>query len=72
VRVSTHLAFTAQVTTQEDVLDLIRQLPDQVNDASVTTELKFLTLGGVLWACHDEIIYLRRRVRELEDGFHNT
>ena len=68
MRVGTHLACRTQVTTQEDVLDLIRQLPEQVNDTSITTELKFLTLGGVLWACHDEIIYLRRRIRELEDN----
>jgi hypothetical protein len=30
--------------------------------------MKFLTVGSVLWACRDEIMYLRRRVRELEDA----
>ena len=54
------------ISTEEDVLDLIRALPEEINDFSTTTEVKFLTVGSVLWACHDEILYLRRRVRELE------
>ena len=54
--------------TEEDILDLIRALPDEMNDFSTTTEMKFLTVGSVLWACRDEIIYLRRRVRELESA----
>jgi len=53
--------------TEEDILDLIRVLPDELNDFSTTTEMKFLTVGSVLWACRDEIVYLRRRVRELEN-----
>ena len=53
---------------EDDVLDLIRALPDEMNNFSTTTEMKFLTVGSVLWACRDEIIYLRRRVRELQDG----
>ena len=52
--------------TEEDILDLIRVLPDELNDFSTTTEMKFLTVGSVLWACRDEIVYLRRRVKELE------
>lgn len=54
--------------TEEDILDLIRVLPDELNDFSTTTEFKFLTVGSVLWACRDEIVYLRRRVRELENA----
>lgn len=54
--------------TEEDILDLIRVLPDELNDFSTTTEMKFLTVGSVLWACRDEIVYLRRRVRELENA----
>ena len=54
--------------TEEDILDLIRSLPDEMNNFSTTTEMKFLTVGSVLWACRDEIIYLRRRVKELQDG----
>lgn len=51
---------------EEDVLDLIRALPDEINDASTTTEMKFLTVGGVLWACHDEIKRLRQELEELK------
>ncbi len=51
--------------TEEDILDLIRELPGEVNNAGTTTEFKFLTVGSVLWACRDEIVYLRRRVKEL-------
>ena len=54
--------------TEEDILDLIRELPGEVNNAGTTTEFKFLTVGSVLWACRDEIVYLRRRVRELENA----
>lgn len=54
--------------TEEDILDLIRVLPDELNDFSTTTEMKFLTVGSVLWACRDEIVYLRKRVRELENA----
>ena len=54
--------------TEEDILDLIRELPGEVNNTGTTTEFKFLTVGSVLWACHDEIVYLRKRVRELENG----
>ncbi len=53
---------------ENDVLDLIRVLPDEMNDFSTTTEMKFLTVGSVLWACRDEIVYLRRRVKELENA----
>lgn len=54
--------------TEEDILDLIRELPGEVNNAGTTTEFKFLTVGSVLWACRDEIVYLRRRVKELENA----
>lgn len=54
--------------TEEDILDLIRDLPHEINDAGTTTEMKFLTVGGVLWACYDEIVYLRKEVKRLEDG----
>ena len=51
---------------ENDILDLIRDLPREINDASTTTEFKFLTVGGVLWACHDEIRRLREEVQELK------
>lgn len=53
---------------EDDILDLIQALPDNINDASTTTEMKFLTVGSVLWACRDEIIYLRREVERLKSG----
>jgi len=56
------------VQVENDILDLIRDLPSEINDASTTTEMKFLTVGGVLWACHDEIIRLREEIAELKKG----
>lgn len=53
---------------QDDILDLIRDLPNEINDASTTTEFKFLTVGGVLWACHDEIKRLRYKIEELKSA----
>ena len=55
-----------KVEIEQDILDLIRDLPDQVNDAHTTTEFKFLTVGSVLWECHAEIIRLRQEVQELK------
>jgi hypothetical protein len=55
------------VEIEDDILDLIRALPNDINDASTTTEMKFLTVGSVLWACRDEIIYLRREVERLKN-----
>lgn len=51
---------------EDDILDLIQALPNEINDASTTTEMKFLTVGGVLWACRDEIIKLRNEVEALK------
>lgn len=53
---------------EDDVLDLIRALPHEINDAATTTEMKFLTVGGVLWACHDEIKYLRAELEKARYG----
>ncbi len=54
------------VEIEDDILNLIRDLPREINDASTTTEMKFLTVGGVLWACHDEIRRLRQEIAELK------
>lgn len=54
------------MTVEEDILDLIRALPNEINDASTTTEFKFLTVGSVLWACHDEIKKLRNEIEVLK------
>ena len=53
---------------EDDILDLIQALPNEINDASTTTEMKFLTVGSVLWACRDEIIWLRKEVARLKGG----
>ena len=53
---------------ENDILDLIRDLPSEINDASTTTEMKLLTVGGGLWACHDEIKRLREEIAELKKG----
>ncbi len=54
--------------TEEDILDLIRMLPSEINDTGTTTEFKFLTVGGVLWACREEIIKLREENAKLKRG----
>lgn len=53
---------------EDDILDLIQALPNEINDASTTTEFKFLTVGSVLWACRDEIIRLRCEIMELKSA----
>jgi hypothetical protein len=50
------------VETEDDVLDMIRALPDEINNAGTTTEFKFLTVGGILWECYHEIRYLREEL----------
>lgn len=52
--------------TEDDVLDMIRALPDEINNASTTTEFKFLTVGGVLWECYHEIKRLREENSQLK------
>ena len=56
----------------EDILDLIRALPNEINDSGTTTEMKFLTVGGVLWACHDEIRTLREENERLRNASTST
>jgi len=55
------------VEIEHDILDLIQDLPDEINDASTTTEFKFLTVGSVLWECREEIIRLRAEIEELKN-----
>ena len=54
--------------TEDDVLDLIRSLPDEINNAATTTEFKFLTVGSVLWECYHEIKRLREENTRLKKG----
>lgn len=51
---------------EDDILDLIRQLPNEMNDASTTTEFKFLTVGSVLWQCYHEIRDLRAEIKRIK------
>ena len=61
------------MAVEDDILDLIRALPNEINDKSTTTEFKFLTVGSVLWACHDEITRLRKELGEAKrDGSSKT
>ena len=55
------------MTVDEDILDLIRDLLNEINDTGTTNEMKFLTVGGVLWACYDEI----KRLREENERLRN-
>jgi len=57
--------WSVYVEIEHDILDLIQDLPDEINDASTTTEFKFLTVGSVLWECREEIIRLRAEIEEL-------
>lgn len=50
-----------------DILEILKDVPEAMADQTVTTEFKFMTLGAILVRCSDEIIYLRKRVKELED-----
>ena len=53
---------------EDDILELIHRLPEEINNASTTTEFKFLTVGGILWACHEEIKQLREENARLKKG----
>lgn len=71
-----------------DVLELIKELPEQVNSPDISTEFKFLVVGAVLWRCADEIKYLRaelekkrgehgrrrknKKVQELQENLHRS
>jgi hypothetical protein len=59
------------MSIEHDILDLLELLPDEINNASTTTELKFLTVGAVLMACHDEIKRLREELAELRGKHEN-
>jgi hypothetical protein len=56
------------VGTEDDILDLIRALPDEINNAGTTTEFKFLAVGSVLWQCYHEIKYLREELEKAKSG----
>lgn len=51
-----------------DILDLIRELPAQINSPDVSSEFKFLVAGAVLWRCADEIKFLRAELEKARSG----
>ncbi len=53
-----------------DILDLIRELPAQINSPDVSAEFKFLVAGAVLWRCADEIKFLRAELERVKGGVH--
>ena len=49
-----------------DILELIRELPAQMNSPEVSTEFKFMVAGAVLWRCADEINALRDELEKVK------
>lgn len=52
---------------ENDILDMIRDIPQEMNDVGTTTEFKFLTVGALLWQCYHEIKNLRAENRKLKE-----
>jgi hypothetical protein len=57
-----------EVDIEGDILDLIRELPAQINSPDVSSEFKFLVAGAVLWRCADEIKFLRAELEKARSG----
>lgn len=53
-----------------DILELIRELPAQMNSPEVSTEFKFMVAGAVLWRCADEIKALRDELEKVQSHEH--
>jgi hypothetical protein len=51
-----------------DILEILKDVPECMNDFTVTTEFKFLTLGAILVQCSDEIRKLRAENARLKSG----
>jgi hypothetical protein len=51
-----------------DILELIKELPEQVNNPDISAEFKFLVVGAVLWRCADEIKFLRAELEKVKGG----
>lgn len=47
-----------------DILELLKDVPEAMADQTVTTEFKFMTLGAILVRCSDEIIKLRKELKD--------
>ena len=47
-----------------DILEILKDVPEAMADQTVTTEFKFMTLGVILVRCSDEIIRLRKELKD--------
>ena len=47
-----------------DVIEVLKDIPEAMADQTVTTEFKFMTLGAILVRCSDEIIRLRKELKD--------
>lgn len=47
-----------------DILEILKDVPEAMADQTVTTEFKFMTLGAILVRCSDEIIRLRKELKD--------
>lgn len=52
----------------DDVLEDMKHIPDYMEDLTVTTEFKFLSLGALLARCAAEIQTLREENARLRGG----
>lgn len=55
-----------------DILEVLKDVPECMNDFTVTTEFKFLTLGAILMQCSDEIRKLRAENARLKSASTGT
>lgn len=47
-----------------DIIEVLKDIPEAMADQTVTTEFKFMTLGAILVRCSDEIIRLRKELKD--------
>lgn len=55
-----------------DILEVLKDVPECMNDMTVTTEFKFLTLGAILVQCSEEIRKLRAENARLRNASATT
>jgi hypothetical protein len=55
-----------------DILEVLKDVPECMNDFTVTTEFKFMTLGAILVQCSDEIRRLRAENARLKSASTGT
>jgi hypothetical protein len=55
-----------------DILEVLKDVPECMNDFTVTTEFKFMTLGAILVQCSEEIRRLRDENARLKSASAST